>query len=236
MATLELVVLDQFRVKREREVHACGQVIRIRTGTTDLKVLRTSFGEEFAGLAETYPRNFAGLIVDAGGYIGSSAIQFALMYPNAEVVCIEASLENYRILAANTAAYPNIRACNAALTGPDGPDSIVVRNPGMGHWGFTTVEGAYGKSLTGGEEVPTVTLQHILDQSPNDHIAILKMDIEGAELDILSKPDAALSEADVLVIELHDRILAGCTAAFRQFSADRFVFHDNYEKYISVRR
>ena len=51
-----------------------------------------------------------GLIIDAGGYLGTAAIAFSEAYPDATVVTIEPSPENFALLVQNTAAYPNIRA------------------------------------------------------------------------------------------------------------------------------
>jgi hypothetical protein len=47
-----------------------------------------------------------------------------------------------------------------------------------------------------------------------DRIDILKLDIEGAELEIFSGPCEWLSKVAILLIELHDRVAPGCSLTF----------------------
>jgi hypothetical protein len=44
-----------------------------------------------------------------------------------------------------------------------------------------------------------------------DHVDLLKLDIEAAEYELFDSPDPWLQKVDNLVIELHDRLVSGCT-------------------------
>ena len=84
-----------------------GQILRInidsstiyfRKGTPDLKVALSSLLHEYECLRLLYKPDFCGNIVDAGGYIGTSAIALHKLYPKAKIFVIEPSIENLGIL------------------------------------------------------------------------------------------------------------------------------------------
>jgi FkbM family methyltransferase len=236
LRSLWVVLLDFFKVRRAVWIDADGFRVKVRTGTTDLSVVRTSLGGEFGGFASTVSPAFDGLIVDAGGYIGTFSLVLARMYPRATVIAVEASSENHAILRENIAPFPNIRSINAALIAPNGPDAIGLNDRGLGHWGLSIIGETEDSESRRTMMVETVTLQKLLAETGFDRISLLKLDIEGAELDLFRTADKPLEEAGIVIVELHDPIVAGCTDAFTAFSRDRFVYRDRGEKWLSVRR
>ena len=70
----------------------------MRTNSPDLKVaIRTLFKSEF----ENIELSNVSFIIDAGAYIGSSAIFFAEKFPNATIVAVEPEIGNYAMLLKN---------------------------------------------------------------------------------------------------------------------------------------
>jgi hypothetical protein len=47
-----------------------------------------------------------------------------------------------------------------------------------------------------------------------EHIDILKIDIEGAEREVLRDPSAWIGNVDTLIVELHERLKLGCNRSF----------------------
>lgn len=210
-----------------------GQTIWVRPGTPDLRVAFQSLRSELDILSDLLPSDFDGLVIDAGGYIGTAALKLAEMYPQATVVTIEASSRNFEILQSNIAGVANIVPVNAALHAEAGL-SLNLVDRGTGTWGFSVAVGAAaGGSL---ETVATVTLQQIEQRYPGKRLGIVKMDIEGGEHVLFRTGDAALESALALFVELHDRIVPGCTDLFRAYSADRWLLHAGGEKFLSLRR
>lgn len=207
--------------------------IHLRTSSPDLSVALSSLGDEFSSLKYAYPASKKGLILDAGGYIGTSAICLAKMYPEATVVTIEPSSENFELLKMNIVGKDNIYAENAALAPRETDKHITLRNRGTGHWGFTIVENPNGKKISEAEIVTTVTINDILSKYGFTEILILKMDIEGGEYELFKDPQW-LQKTNILVVELHERIVSGCEKAFHQCNHDRFVYKTNGEKYFSI--
>lgn len=223
---------------RTRNQHALvtvsieGENVAVRTQTPDLDVARWTLGGEFISLARAFPREQRGLIVDAGGYIGTAAIALSKLYPLATVVTVEPSSDNFAVLSQNIAAHPRIHAHHAALVPANSPRVRTLRNRGSGEWGFNIIENETDTAASVIEEVATITLDELLQAYDANGILILKMDIEGAEYPLLSEPEW-LNRTNILVIELHERLVPGCEAAFAKANRNRFVYADG-EKFVSV--
>jgi FkbM family methyltransferase len=228
-----IFVSNRLGRKRAVPVNVHGKSIYIRTSTSDLEVALSSLGKEFSGLRLAYPRSQKGLIVDAGGYIGTAAIALAEMYPEATIVSIEPSRENFELLKRNVAAYQNIFAHNAALAPASETGEVALMSRGTGEWGFTIVEKPQDRPVRFTEKVPVISLERILQEYGSERIMICKMDIEGAEHKLLKQGDW-LEKVDILMIELHERIVAGCEKAFEEANRGRFVHPSGGEKMISV--
>lgn len=211
-----------------------GQDILVRPGTPDLRVAFQSLGSELNVLSELLPKNFDGLIIDAGGYIGTAALTLANMFPAATIVSVEASSSNFEVLKRNVASMTNIVPMKAALhSEPNQFLDLVDR--GTGAWGFS-IAVVSRNSGTYSEKVRTVTLTEISNRFPEKPIGIIKMDIEGGEHILFSNYDEVLERAQIVFIELHDRIVPGCTELFRAFSLDRWLLNVGGEKLLSLRR
>ncbi len=144
-------------------------------------------GEVLAGPLPTDPR----FIVDAGGYIGDSAAVFLSRYPRAHCVVLEPG-KAHAWAERNLARYGDRATLHQAAL--------------MGSAGFCRVH----EADTGTEahvddagSVKAVTLPEIIAASPHGRIDILKIDIEGAELDLFRTAQAWLAFVDCITIELH---------------------------------
>ena len=229
----------KYRLQSARQTNALmqvsvnGQRIWVRPGTPDLRVAFQSLRSEFDILSHLLPKDYAGIIIDAGGYIGTAALKLAAMYPNATVITIEASSRNFAVLERNVAGRTNIVPINAALHSIEDLSFDLV-DRGTGAWGFSIATGDAGKPVL--ESVSTVTLQQIMRRFPDMPIGIVKMDIEGGEHALFSTYDKALEQVDAVFVELHDRIVPGCTELFHAFSRDRWLLNAGGEKFLSLRR
>lgn len=157
------------------------------------------------------------LIVDAGANIGLTSALFANQFPEAKIVAIEPMAENVGLLAENVRPYPNVQVLHAAVWNRSGTVNLVTHddsNKFLGHWGIRVRE---GPTFDASKAVRAVTILEVLINSGFPVIDILKIDIEGAEVDIFNK-DARLwlSRTNVLIIELHDRFRPGCREAVHE--------------------
>lgn len=135
----------------------------------------------------------AKFIVDGGGYIGDSAAVFLSLYPEAICLVFEPS-SNSDLAARNLSPYGSRAVLKRAM---------LARDKGA----FEMIEAG-----TGSKRVPSAdgigrfevwTMDDALRESPTGMIDILKLDIEGAEYEVLQPPTHWLSAVRCLVLELH---------------------------------
>ena len=231
---LYLKLLNTLGIRRDIRLRLSDTPVIVRSATPDLRVALASLGKEFEPLARDFPSQQKGLIIDAGGYIGTAAIALAKIYPNCTIATIEPSSENYQTLVKNIEGFDNIVPIHAALVADGGEDNIDLMSRGNGEWGFTTIEKPKDHPVTFLERVKAVTVDEILADLGFDRVLVLKMDIEGAELDLMARASSWLHKVDILLIELHERIVAGCTDMFETSNRDRHIIRDSGGKLISI--
>lgn len=88
---------------------------------------------------------------------------------------------------------------------------------GLGAWGFMTKE-ADG---SGGPTIRAVGVETLLRELGIERVCLFKIDIEGAERQLFADPGASwLKQVAAFMVELHDRLERGCTAAFETATKD----------------
>jgi len=142
------------------------------------------------------------VIVDAGAHVGFATLYFLHRFPEARFVAIEPEASNADIFAANTAAYKNVHLHRAALWKDH--KALNIKNPGADSWSFRVEE---PDNDAGG--IDAVTIQDILGE--NGYIDILKLDIEGAEMQLFSGDTAWLKQVGLVILEFHERYAPGST-------------------------
>jgi len=228
----DLVKLLFTKNRKEIIVRLSGKKIKIRKGSPDLAVAISCFSGEFDILKFLFPKDYDGVIIDAGSYIGTSAIALSELYPKAKILGLEASSENYRFSIYNTREYKNISIINKALSHENTKTKVFDRSTEQ--WGYTIIEQAEDSEKTFPlNTVETVNLKS-LGYNIND-IGLIKMDIEGAERDIFLHDYNSLSKIPFIFVELHDRIISDCSNVFFKFSENRAVVNDGNEKYLSIK-
>jgi len=190
--------------------------VGLRLPGSDIQVVKQVFKtEEYQFDTVKDPQ----VIIDAGANIGLAAIWFTHRFPGVRIIAVEAEKNNFELLQHNIAPYPNITAIHAALWDKQG--SIEVRDVGIGHWGFMTANADDSASTMDGHtvsEVEALTVDTLMTRFDLPFVDLLKMDIEGAELEVFRTSDRWLDRVGAMIVELHEGMKPGCTQSFRQGS------------------
>jgi FkbM family methyltransferase len=130
--------------------------------------------------------------------LGASRGRFALAAIE-RTGCRVVAIEPVAALHAALPAHPRLRSERAALTAAPGEVTIRV---GPDDESAALAEPGAGPGL---ERVPGVTLAELLDRHEIARAALVKVDVEGAELDVLeAAPPETLARIEQLTVEFHD--------------------------------
>jgi FkbM family methyltransferase len=190
----------------------------LRARTSDLRAFQQVFidGDHDVPLPAA-PRT----IVDAGANVGFASVAFAHRFPEARVIALEVEAGNYAMLQRNVAPYPNVRALHAGLWSHR--TTLQIVNPSDDAWAFRVSEGG---------KVPALGVTDICALFDTDHIDLLKVDIEGAELEVFSNhAERWIDRVSWLMIELHDHLRPGCSKALAQATDGRFTTQPRLGEY-----
>jgi FkbM family methyltransferase len=162
-------------------------------------------------------------IVDLGANVGLAAVYFGLKYPQAQILAVEPEGSNFSIMVANTAALgARIKREHAAVWIHDGHINLQTcaeDGSSLGAWGVRTSDRIDNASAV----TKCFRLDTLLDNAGFGTVDILKVDIEGAELQVFSEgAEKWLPRVGMIIIETHDRFQPGSEKAVRQAIAPLF--------------
>lgn len=133
-------------------------------------------------------------IIDCGANIGTSCLYFKKSFPLSRIIAFEADPKIFEILKQNL-LLNNIRDIELHNK------AVWIHNKGLSF----NVEGADGGSIHGSGaskiNIGSVRFREILIQEP--HIDLLKIDIEGAEVELLEDCRDAIAHIKNIFIEYH---------------------------------
>lgn len=224
-----LYLILRYQFKSEIIIHKVRTSIYFRPKTSDIESFKQIFIEEQYNYY--YIHKFIKdpkIIIDAGANIGLATLYFANTFINAKIFAIEPEVNNFKILEKNTKKYPNIKLYNNALWYNKTGVEIVDMN--YGEWGYMTKE----IDKDSDKSIPSFSLNDLLVESKIDIVDILKIDIEGSEIEIFSHGyEDWLPKVKCLIIELHDRMRKGCSkSVFNAISKYNFSFYQNGENLV----
>lgn len=182
-----------------------------------------------------------GLFIDCGGYDGCSVIKFLTSYPNFDVVSFEPNPEMHSYYdelpttLVKKAAYTYDGTLEFLIDPVDGDGSTLVKDK------VVDFKGQWANQDCPEMVVPCIDLSKYLREMAKLYdTIILKLDIEGAEYDVLEKllEDGTLYYVNSLLCEFHwhkaniakerhDHIYANVTAAIpvQEWDAREFAVH-----------
>ncbi|MFN4080091.1 MAG: FkbM family methyltransferase [Saprospiraceae bacterium] len=194
-----------FRLKQKPRIWMpmIGQYIYLRSGTSDEWLLYQIFSKKQYHIKVEQ----CSTIVDLGANIGLSALYLGRLHPKARVVCVEPDADNFHILKENIGKSPQVICVNAAIGAVEGRADLAFDSKNE-PWATRTI-------LSEDGSVRVISMNQLIADYQIERVDILKIDIEGSELDMFSKNyEHWLSITNLIVIELHEHLAAGCGQQF----------------------
>jgi FkbM family methyltransferase len=143
------------------------------------------------------------LIIDCGSNIGISILFFKKLLPKARVIGFEPDKKTFELLSRNIVenGLSHVSLHNAAVSSRTGEVTFFSDPQNLGSPTMSTVR----ERIAGeGRQVPCVALSSFVKEP----VDLLKMDIEGAEMDVMRglAGSGALKNVKAMVIEYHHHI------------------------------
>jgi FkbM family methyltransferase len=167
-------------------------------------------GYDYGSLAGHFASKFIGLeywfcangrrpfIIDCGANIGIAVLFFKTLYPDAEILAFEPDAHAFDILGANVRdnGLAGVTTHRAAVGAVAGTTQLYANPAARGSGAASILPG-----MPAAEIVPVVQLSTYIDRP----VDLLKIDVEGAEMDVLRELAAAgsLTLVREMVIEYH---------------------------------
>jgi FkbM family methyltransferase len=202
---------------------------------SDFQVFHSIYGDmEFESI-HTFITKYSNekiLIVDGGAFIGISTRYFCELGSNVHVEAFEPSPNNFNLLLTNTKGKSNLTRHNRALTSHGLDVSLYDR--GTGAWGHSLISNSGGVSFEELAIVSSTKLTDVLDKY-DGWLKVLKLDIEGGELDLLSHANTWMGKFDLVIAELHPQISTRIPQLWYESTSKMKLVYLNGEKVCAMR-
>lgn len=145
------------------------------------------------------------LVMDCGANVGYSSAYFLSRYPKCCVLAVEPDPGNFALLQRNIRPFgERCRTIQAAVWPRD--EMLHFKQPALrgAEWACSVENGASDGAAVRGISIPT-----LLEMAPVGRVSILKIDIEGAEVELFDRDTGWIELIDNIVIELHDGVSRG---------------------------
>lgn len=134
---------------------------------------------------EWFPVENPKVIIDLGAHFGDTTLYYAAKFPNAKIISVEPSPENYQRLVKNVKNMPNIVPVQAAIGDQDGFVELSLGDSTFGH-----------SVISRKDEVSKVTvvqksIQTLFFENDIEKADLIKFDIEGAEFKLFESLDSS---------------------------------------------
>ena len=170
-----------------------------------------------------------GIILDVGAHIGDTTELYQNYFPGYKIFCFEPFSESCDYLKKRFINNSNIKIVKRALGSKDETRTLYVSNfsnlnslqrPNERVWGFA------GKKSV---DVETTTLDQFCNENDINQIDILKLDVQGAELDVLKGSKTIFEKGNVSLVYVEWQVVPLYENHHKYFKIAEFLAGYEYE-------
>ncbi|RPH04824.1 MAG: FkbM family methyltransferase [bacterium TMED46] len=171
----------------------------------------------------------SGIIFDLGAHNGDTAKLYQSYFPKYKIYSFEPSPKSYDYLSSRFIDNPNINIINQAMGCKNETRKLYLSNfpnlnslhkPNERSWGFKDE-----KSI----DVETITLDDFCSVKKINHIDILKLDVQGSELDILKGGIKYLAAGKISLINIEWQVVPLYENHHKYYKIAEFLANYDFE-------
>ena len=181
-------------------------ILKYSVSAYDYWSLHYLFSEIFINKEYDFePDTKSPLIIDCGANIGMATLYFKMVFPGAKIIAFEPNPNSFSLLKKNMEEnnLDKVELYNLGLAGNEGeiPFYIDTYNPG-------TLIGSVKQKRGGPGELKVQTSRLSAYIAEHEHVDLVKMDVEGAELEIIEELSASgmMARVKEFIVEYHHNI------------------------------
>jgi FkbM family methyltransferase len=187
-ANLNWFKIRKLKYSNHSVFHLKGRTVHFNNGIELLHSLKEIF------VGDIYKMKFdttTPYIIDCGANMGLSVLYYKQLAPDARIVAFEPDVNNFELLKKNVAGLSSVKILNQAIW----KENIILKFAASGTLGSKIVTNNAGNTI----DVQAVRLRDFLVEP----VDFLKLDIEGAEYEVLKDCGEKLQLAKNIFIEYH---------------------------------
>jgi FkbM family methyltransferase len=178
-----------------------GKPVWLRPGTSDVTVLRETFLGRYHLPPPELQAGQVRRILDLGANIGLTVAHYAVLYPQARILGVELDAGNARLAQRNVRAWADRAEVRHAAVWP--AEGTVAYRLVPGEEYGARVDPQADVSRPACASAPALSLSRLVDEHRAGHLVdFVKIDVEGAEVDILL-PGPWADHVRALKVEVH---------------------------------
>jgi len=172
------------------------------------------------------------IIIDVGGADGTTPKIFSKAFPNKIIYVFEPICENYRAIRKLIKEYPNIKLIEKAAGSSEGKTTINKANritsSSILELNADQESSVFAEQLKneGKENIEITMIDNVI---PQGNTALLKIDVQGFELEVLRGAGRILKNTKVIVLEMNNH--DGYKGAPKYFEIDEYLRKNNFTLY-----
>ena len=177
------------------EVKIRGERWPLRLRASDIFTLAEVLHERQYSLQSKIPER--PVVIDAGANVGVTAVWWLANHPGATLHCFEPEPGNVEFLRANVGGRPNVSVHGVALGAEAGSAELTLGEHSAVH--SLVMHDVGSRTIT----VPVWRLDNFLAEQQIAHVDLLKLDVEGFEVEVLQGFGDRLADVAVIAGEAH---------------------------------
>ena len=143
-------------------------------------------------------------VIDLGANIGLASLFFASRYPSCRLFAVEPNAHSYRILTANLRTLVEKGRCRTLKAAVWSNEESLVGDPSQAPEHYSAFRMKEARAEDGADETTVgLPIQKIIKKSGFTRIDLLKVDIEGAEVELFKGDLGWLRNVTSIAIEFH---------------------------------
>jgi FkbM family methyltransferase len=196
----QLIRFDRLEISLSYPKPVGDITVLVRTNEgSDAFIFGEVFDHQYYGLGAELP-HLPETILDLGANVGFATLYFSRTFPGARLACVEPVPDNFNLLTYNLRLNDvKAVALQVAVGATDGTARMLLHTMAYAHQVIPSADCPAGEAI----EVRSMSVPSILRELGWSRVGLLKVDIEGHEIELFKSDCSWLNRVDAMCIEWH---------------------------------